>query len=103
MKRVLKFTSYYTKSDTLLNKKFREFFLPTVLMAMASQLGVIPDSIIVGNLIDANAMASVGVCMPLNQIAAAVNVIISVGAGGLIAIAAGARQRGEANKIFSTR
>ena len=71
-------------------------------MAMAAQLGVILDSIIVGNLIDSNAMTSVGVCMPLNQVVAAVSVIISVGAGGLIAIASGARQHNEANKIFST-
>ena len=47
----------YTKSGALVNKKFREFFLPTVLMTMAGQLGVIVDSIIVGNLIDAEAMA----------------------------------------------
>ena len=92
----------YTKSGDLVNKKFREFFLPTVLMTMAGQLGVILDSIIVGNLIDASAMASVGICMPLNQIVGAVDVLISIGAGGLVAIASGARQHDEADRIFST-
>jgi len=92
----------YVKSGTLVNRKFREFFLPTILSAMAGQLGVIIDSIIVGNLIDAGAMASVGVCMPLNQTMAAFTMLISVGAGGLAAIASGARQHDEANRIFST-
>ncbi|MBQ4419195.1 MAG: ATP-binding protein [Synergistaceae bacterium] len=91
----------YVKSGTLVNRKFREFFLPTILSTMAGQLGVIIDSIIVGNLIDAGAMASVGVCMPLNQLAGAVMMLISVGAGGLAAIALGARQHDEANRIFS--
>lgn len=95
------FEMSYMKSGTLVNKKFREFFLPTVLMTMAGQLGVIVDSIIVGNLIDAGAMASVGICMPLNQLVAAVAVLISVGASGLIAIASGARQHDEANRVFS--
>ncbi len=40
------FSVEYKKSGALLNKKFREFFLPTVLMSMASQLGVILDSLI---------------------------------------------------------
>ena len=92
----------YAKSGALVNRKFREFFLPTVLMTMAGQLGVIIDSIIVGNLINARAMASVGICLPLNQLVAAVAVLISVGSSGLIAIASGARQHDEANRIFST-
>lgn len=91
----------YVKSGKLVNRKFREFFLPTVLSTIAGQLGVIIDNIIVGNLIDARAMASVGVCMPLNQLVAAIMMLISVGSGGLAAIAAGARQHDEANRIFT--
>ncbi|MBR0221741.1 MAG: ATP-binding protein [Synergistaceae bacterium] len=91
----------YFKSGVLVNSKFREFFIPTVLSTMAGQLGVIVDSIIVGNFINAGAMASVGVCMPLNQLVAAIMMLISVGSGGLAAIASGARQHDEANRIFS--
>ena len=96
------FETGYVKSGALVNRKFREFFLPTILATMAGQLGVIVDSIIVGNLIDAGAMACVGTCLPLNQIAGAVMTLISVGSGGLIAIASGARRHDEANRIFST-
>ena len=89
-----------SKSSALVTRKFREFFWPTVLATMAMQLGAILDSIIVGNLIGADAMAGVGVCMPLNQILAAVSFLLTVGAGSMIAVAAGARQQDEANRIF---
>ena len=91
----------YIKSGALVNKKFREFFMSTVLMSVAAQLGVIIDSIIVGNMIDSSAMASVSICMPLNQVSSALSLLISVGAGGLAAIASGARQHEEADKIFT--
>ena len=68
----------YFKSGVLVNSKFREFFIPTVLSTMAGQLGVIVDSIIVGNFINAGAMASVGVCMPLNQLVAAIMMSFSL-------------------------
>lgn len=45
----------FERSGTLVSKKFREFFLPTVLASMASQLGTIINGIIVGNLISPQA------------------------------------------------
>lgn len=69
----------FTKTGTLINKKFREFFLPTVLAAMAGQLGTVINGIIVGNFIGANAMAAISACLPLNQIFFAVGVLISTG------------------------
>lgn len=90
-----------SKSSALVIRKFREFFWPTVLATMAMQLGTILDSIIVGNLIGADAMAGVGVCMPLTQILGSISFLLTVGAGSMIAVAAGARQQDEANRIFS--
>ena len=95
-------TATFEKSGTLVNKKFREFFFPTVLASMASQLGTIINGIIVGNLISARAMAAISACMPLNQITYAFAVLISIGSSGLIAIAAGKRDNEEADRIFST-
>ena len=92
----------FTKSGTLVSKKFREFFMPTVLASMASQLGTIINGIIVGRLISSHAMAAISACMPLNQITYALGVLMSIGSSGLIAIAAGKRDREEANYIFST-
>lgn len=90
-----------SKSSFLVTQKFREFFWPTVLATMAMQIGTVLDSIIVGNLLGPDAMAGVGVCMPLTQILGAFSFLLTVGAGSMIAVAAGARQQEEANRIFS--
>ena len=95
-------TDTFSKSGALVNKKFREFFMPTVLAAMAGQLGTITNGIIVGNFIGANAMAAVSACLPLEQIILALGILISTGSTGLIAIAAGERDNRKANYIFST-
>jgi len=92
----------YKKSGKLVSQKFREFFYPTVLASMAAQLGTIINGIIVGNLISPHAMAAISACMPLSQITYALAVLISIGASGLIAIAAGKRDNEEANFIFGT-
>ena len=91
----------YTKSNALVNKRFRAFFFPALLAAMATQMGVFFDGIIMGQLIDPAAMASASACQPLTQIAAALTVLISTGAVGLIAVAAGNGKRDEANRVFS--
>lgn len=95
-------TEGFIKSGTLVNKKFREFFIPTVLASMAAQLGTIINGIIVGNLISPHAMAAISACLPLNQITYALAVLISMGSSGLIAIAAGKRDNDGANFIFTT-
>ena len=91
----------YTKSNTLVNKRFRAFFIPALLAAMASQMGVFFDGIIMGQLINPAAMASSSACQPLSQLATALTVLISTGSVGLIAVAAGNGKRDEANRAFS--
>lgn len=92
----------FIKSGTLINKKFHEFFLPTILASMAAQLGTIVNGIIVGNFISPSAMAAISACLPLNQITYALAVLISIGSAALIAIASGARDKFKANYIFTT-
>ena len=92
----------FIKNGTLINKKFREFFFPTILASMAAQLGTIVNGIIVGNFISPSAMAAISACIPLNQITYAIAVLISIGSAALIAIASGARDKFKADYIFST-
>ena len=92
----------FIKTGELVEKKFREFFFPTVLASMAAQLGTIINGIIVGNLINPQAMAAISACIPLSQITYAMAVLISIGSSGLIAIASGRRDNDEADYIFST-
>ncbi len=91
----------FMKTGVLVEKKFREFFIPTVLASMAAQLGTIVNGIIVGNFINANAMAAISACVPLNQITYATAVLIAIGSSALIAVAAGSRDKAKADYIFS--
>lgn len=92
----------YIKTGALVNGKFHEFLVPTLLMSMSAQLGVVLDGILVSHLIGPEAMASVGASMPVTQGAAALAVLISVGAVRQIALASGRGERDEANRMFTT-
>lgn len=91
----------FVKTGVLVEKKFREFFLPTVLASMAAQLGTIINGIIVGNFINADAMAAISASLPLNQITYATAVLVAIGSSALIAVASGARDKAKADYIFS--
>lgn len=49
------------RNDRLITKKYKEYFIPTILMTMSSSMAIIVDGIIVGNLLGANALAAVNV------------------------------------------
>jgi putative MATE family efflux protein len=89
------------KTSALVTRKFRDFFVPTLFASMASQMGVFVDSLIVGNMISSDAMAGVGVCLPLEQILGSCALLFSVGASAMIAAALGSRKNDEANRIYS--
>ena len=92
----------FNKSSTLVAKKYREFLASSLMAALAGQLGIVIDSLMVGNFLGPNAMTGVSVCMPLEQIIGAVAILLSMAAAGMVAVAAGARETDEANRIFST-
>lgn len=92
----------FCKNGILIERKFREFFVPTVLASVAAQLGTIINGIIVGNLINHHAMAGVSACLPLNQITYALAVLVSIGSSGLIAIASGKGDAKGADYIFTS-
>ena len=95
-------TQHLEKSVTLTAKKFREFFLPTVLASLATQLAVVVDGIIVGNFVSAAAMTGISVCMPLTQMSGGIVFLLAGGSAGMIAVAAGSGRKDDANRIYST-
>lgn len=90
------------RNDKLITKKYREYFIPTLLMAMSSSMAVIVDGIIVGNLLGANALAAVNVCMPISQLLASLAVLIGMGAATVISVSKGKRDNTTANRTFTT-
>ena len=63
----------------LLTRKYRQFFLPSLIAAIALSLSEFVDSIVVSNLLDTKALSIVNVCMPLMTLMAAVYLMLSVG------------------------
>ena len=55
----------FERSSHLINKKFKEYLIPTTLSGMSMMLGAIVDGIIVGKTIGADAMATVNVAEPI--------------------------------------
>ena len=47
------------RNSVTINRKYSEYFLPTVLTAMATNIAMIVDSIIAGNILGKNALAAI--------------------------------------------
>lgn len=91
----------YKRNSGLLDNKYREFFVPTVLTAMATSMSIIVDGIIVGNLLGANALAAVNLVTPVMMIYTTVAVFSGMGAATAISVAKGRREDAYANDIFT--
>lgn len=90
-----------TRNALLLNRKFREFLLPTILTSTAVSLASIVDGIIVGGLLGERALAAVGLSAPA---VLALNMLFYLFAVGGIAAssrAKGARDTDSADRYFT--
>lgn len=56
------------RNAVTVNKKYTEYFLPTVLTAMATNIAMIVDSIIAGNLLGQNSLAAINLMSPISQL-----------------------------------
>ncbi|MBM9518891.1 hypothetical protein JWG39_03560 [Desulforhopalus vacuolatus] len=91
-----------TRTSALLDSKYWEFFVPTILMAMTLTMSIVVDSIIVGNMLGADALAAVNLVMPLMMTYNTVAVCLGLGAATLISVAKGRRDPNYANIVFTT-
>ena len=91
----------FIRNGKLLDKKYREFFIPTVLMAMANTMSIVVDGIIVGNMENATALAAVNLMMPVMMIYMMFAGLLGIGAATNISIAKGRRENEEANENFT--
>lgn len=91
-----------TRKSALLDSKYWEFFVPTILMAMTLTMSIVVDSIIVGNMLGADALAAVNLVMPLIMTYNTVAVCLGLGAATLISIAKGRSDPDYADTVFTT-
>ena len=89
------------RNGNIINKKYLEYFLPTVLVALANNIAVMVDSIIVGNMLGSVPMAAISVLSPVNQIYFSTTILFGVGASTLIAFAKGKNDKEAADTTFT--
>jgi len=89
------------RNAVTVNKKYIEYFIPTVLTAMANNIAMIVDSVIAGNLIGGNALAAINLLSPVSQLYFALTVLFGLGASTVISIAKGRRDGEYADKVYT--
>lgn len=89
------------RNSKIIDKKYREFFLPTVLTAISSSLILIVDGIIVSNMLGTNELAAVNCCLPVQQIFTTVATLLGLGSSVAISIARGRRESQKADQLFT--
>ena len=90
-----------SRLSTLLDTKYWEFFVPTILMAMTLTMSIVVDSIIVGNMLGARALSAVNLVLPMVMVYNTVAVCLGLGAATLISVAKGRRDPDTVNTVFT--
>jgi len=94
-------TSLYERSSTLMNRKFREYLIPTILTNAAVSLTTVMDSIVVGNLLGEAALSATGFASPIMYGINALLFLFTVGGVTIASIARGRHDAGYANRVFT--
>lgn len=91
----------YERTGALVQEKFREYLLPTIMTSLAMSLASVVDSILVGNILGGTALAAVGLASPLIYCINLIYMLIGIGGMTCASIARGRREAERANKIFT--
>ena len=75
----------------LINKKIHQYILPGVLMTVAMQLGNVVDGMIVGNLLEPEAMAAIELSMPVLLLLQMPAMMLAMGGAAEAAVLLGRR------------
>lgn len=90
-----------SRNAVTVNKKYNEYFLPTVLTAMATNIAMIVDSILAGNMLGKNSLAAINLMSPVAQLYFSLTILFGLGASSIISYAKGKRDNALANKVFT--
>lgn len=86
----------------LIGRKFREFFLPTLSMALANNMALFVDSVLVSRLLGISRMPAIQLCSPIVTFVNMVYWMLGLGGSLLSSNATADHDREEANRLFST-
>lgn len=86
----------------LISRKFREFFLPTLSMALANNMALFVDSVLVSRLLGITRMPAIQLCSPIVTFVNLVYWMLGLGGSLLASNATADHDRNRANRLFST-
>ena len=86
----------------LIGRKFREFFLPTLSMALANNMALFVDSVLVSRLLGINRMPAIQLCMPIVTFVNLVYWMLGLGGSLLSSNATADHDREKADRLFSS-
>lgn len=85
------------EDKTTFNRSYWRFLWSSILIALSGCLGIVVDSIIVGNLIGEDGVSAINLTNPVLQIMFTLNMLLATGAGMLVGIELGKKNhQGEA-------
>ena len=90
-----------TEENKALNVQFWRFLWASILIGLSACLGNVVDAMIVGNLINEDAVSAINLALPLLQFMFTVNMLLAAGAGMLVGMELGKKDTGRASYIFT--
>jgi Na+-driven multidrug efflux pump/anti-sigma regulatory factor (Ser/Thr protein kinase) len=91
----------FKRTGNLLYRRFLNYFLPTLMVTLSSNLAAAVDQIIVGNFLGPRALAAVSLTLPYTYAIAVVYLLFGIGGAIIAAVAMGKREREKADEAFS--
>lgn len=90
------------RNAVTVNKKYAEYFLPTVLTAMATNIAMILNSVIAGNLLGQSALAAINLLSPITQLYFSLTILFGLGSSSIISFAKGKRDDKQVDRVFTS-
>ena len=91
----------FERNAKLINRKFYQYLIPSILTIFAMQIASLLDGIIVGNLLGNDALSATSLVMPILYIVQTPGLALGVGGAIVVGILMGKRDVEKANKTFS--
>ena len=82
------------------NKEFWRFLGASILIGLSACLGNVVDAMIVGNLIDEDSVSAINLSLPFLQFMFTINMLLATGAGMLVGMELGRKDKQRASHIF---
>ena len=90
-----------TEEKKAFNIQFWRFMWASILIALSACLGSIVDAMLVGSLINADSVSAINLSFPFMQFMFTINMLLATGAGMLVGMQIGKKDRQGASNIFT--